>query len=203
MFSVNLNLMGLIILAYLLGSLPTGFLICKIKGINIQKIGSGATGGTNVSRALGWGWGFLVGIVDILKGLIPVYLAINFLIFDWQIAMVAIFPVLGHIFPVWLKFKGGKGVATSFGVLFFLIGGKGILALILLWFFFLGVFRTMSISSILMTSFIPLITFFLTHSFSYYILGIVLAVIIWWAHRENLVRIKENREPKFHLKKTI
>lgn len=199
----NLNFIGLIILGYLLGSFPTGFLLCKAKGIDIQKIGSGATGGTNVSRALGWGWGAFVGIVDVLKGLIPVYLAMNLLIFDWQIAIVAVFPVLGHIFPVWLKFKGGKGVATSFGVLCLLIGGKGLLALILIWFFFLVVFRTVSISSLLMTSFIPFVVFSLTHSFPYYILGIILAVIIWWAHRENIVRIKEKREPKFHLKKTI
>lgn len=203
MFPFSLNLIGLTILGYLLGSLPTGFLICKAKGINVQKIGSGATGGTNVSRALGWGWGAFVGIVDVLKGLIPVYLAINFLISEWQIIIVAVSPVLGHIFPVWLKFKGGKGVATSFGVLFFLIGGKGILILILIWFFFLGVFRTVSVASILMASFIPLIAFFLTYSYLCYILGIILAVIIWWAHRENLVRIKEEKEPKFHLKKTI
>src|SRR4030042_1853772 len=134
MFSVDLNLIDLIILGYLLGSFPTGFLLCKVKGIDIQKIGSGATGGTNVSRALGWGWGAFVGIMDVLKGLVPVYLAINFLSSDWQIAIVAVFPVLGHIFPVWLKFKGGKGVATTIGVLFFLIGIKGLLTLILVWF---------------------------------------------------------------------
>ncbi len=196
------NLILLIIFGYLLGSLPTGFLICKAKGINIQKIGSGATGGTNVSRALGWGWGVFVGIVDILKGLIPVYLAINCLMFNWQIVIVAVFPVLGHIFPVWLKFKGGKGVATGFGVLFFLIGGKGILALILIWFFFLGIFRTVSIASILVVSFVPLIAFFLADSFAYCILGIILAAIIWWAHRENLARIKEGKEPKFKLRRT-
>ena len=94
-------------------------------------------------------------------------------------------------------------MATSIGALFFLTGGEGTLALILIWFFFLGIFRTVSISSVLMASFIPLVVFSLTYSFSYYVLGVLLAVIIWWAHRENLVRIKEKREPKFHLKKTL
>lgn len=195
------NLILLIIFAYLLGSFPTGFLLCKAKGINVQKIGSGATGGTNVSRALGWGWGAFVGIVDILKGLIPVYLAIDFLILDWQIALVAVLPVLGHIFPVWLKFKGGKGVATSFGALFLLLGYKGILALILIWLFFLVTFRIVSVASILTSASIPIIAFFLVGSSTLCVLGIILAVIIWWAHRENIQRLREGREPKFKLRK--
>ena len=196
------NFILLIIFGYLLGSFPTGFLFCKARGINVQKIGSGATGGTNVSRALGWGWGAFVGIVDILKGLIPIYLAINFLFLDWQIAIVAVLPVLGHIFPVWLKFKGGKGVATSFGTLFFIIGHEGILALILTFLFFLVIFRIVSVASLLMSASIPLITFFLTSSSTFCILGIVLAAIIWWAHRENIQRLKEGRESKFKLRRT-
>jgi glycerol-3-phosphate acyltransferase PlsY len=196
------NFILLIIFGYLLGSFPTGFLLCKARGINVQKIGSGATGGTNVSRALGWGWGAFVGIVDILKGLIPIYLAMNFSLLDWQIALVAVLPVLGHIFPVWLKFKGGKGVATSFGTLFLIIEYEGILALILIFLFFLVIFRIVSFASLSMSASIPLVAFFLTGSSTFCILGIVLAVIIWWAHRENIQRLKEGKEPKFKLRRT-
>ena len=108
----------LIIFGYLLGSIPFGYLISKTKGIDIRKVGSGAIGGTNVTRALGLKYGLLVAILDLLKGAIPVYLAIKFLVSDWQIVTVAISPVLGHIFPVWLGFKGGKGVATTLRILF-------------------------------------------------------------------------------------
>ena len=103
--SPTVNFIFLIIFGYLLGSIPWGYLISKVKRIDIRKVGSGNIGGTNVIRALGLKWGALVGALDILKGVIPVCLAINLLSFDWQIASVAITPVLGHIFPVWLKFR--------------------------------------------------------------------------------------------------
>src|SRR4030042_4805848 len=121
---MNQFFLPLIIFGYLLGSIPSGYLVSKAKGMDIRKIGSGNIGGTNVIRALGFKWGLLVAILDILKGVIPVYLAMRFFFFDWQIALVALTPVLGHIFPVWLKFKGGKGVATTIAILFLLLNWK-------------------------------------------------------------------------------
>jgi glycerol-3-phosphate acyltransferase PlsY len=195
------NLIFLIIFGYLLGSIPWGYLISKAKRIDIQKVGSGNIGGTNVLRVLGLKWAALVGILDVIKGIIPAYLAINFLIFDWQIALVAISPVLGHIFPVWLKFKGGKGVATALGTLFILLGWKHFLVLLLIWFLVLAIFKIISFTNLLMASFFPLILWLSSFSLAYFILGIILAILIWWAHRENLQRIKEGREPKLKLKK--
>jgi len=203
MLSPTADLIFLIIFGYLLGSIPWGYLISKAKIIDIRKIGSGSIGGTNVLRILGLKWAALVSILDVVKGVIPAYLAINFLVFDWQIALVAISPILGHIFPVWLKFKGGKGVATTLGVLFILLGWKFSLIWLLIWLLVLAVSQIMSFTNLLMVSFFPLILWLSSFSLVYYIFGIILAILIWWTHRENLQRIKEGREPKFKLKKTI
>ena len=197
------NYLLLIIFGYLLGSIPFGYLICKAKGIDIRKVGSGNIGGTNVIRALGLKWGLLVSMLDILKGAIPVYLAISFLSFDWQIASVAITPVLGHIFPVWLKFKGGKGVATTLGVLFVLLGWKIFLILITVWLLVLFVFQIMSFTNLLMASLFPMVFWLSFESLAYYIFSIFLVILIWWAHWENLQRIKEGKESKFKFKKTL
>ena len=203
MLSPTVNLIILIIFGYLLGSIPWGYLICKAKGIDIRKVGSGNIGGTNVIRALGLKWGLLVSALDILKTVIPVYLAIRILPLDWQIASVAITPVLGHIFPVWLKFKGGKGIAPTLAILLLLLDWK----ILLIWFFFwiliFAVFQIMSFTNLLMISFLPLAFWFSSFSLAYFILGLVLFVLIWWAHRENLQRIKEGKEPKFKFKKTL
>lgn len=117
-----------IIGAYLLGSIPFGLLIAKTHGKDLRSIGSGNIGATNVSRALGRKWAYLCFLLDVLKGLIPM-LAIMFLtkplstqsntgkvVFLWLWLTVGCAAILGHIFPIYLKFRGGKGVATSFGV---------------------------------------------------------------------------------------
>jgi glycerol-3-phosphate acyltransferase PlsY len=197
-----LNLILLIIFGYLLGSIPWGLLISKLKGVDIRKVGSGNIGGANVVRGLGLKWGLLVGVLDVLKGVIPIFLATKFLSFDWQIASVAIAPVLGHIFPVWLNFRGGKGVATTVGVLFVLLEWPEILILLLIWLLILAIFRVMSFTSLLLVSFLPLILWFNSFSLAYFILGLLLFILIWWAHRENIQRLKEGKEPKFKLKKT-
>jgi len=203
MLSPVANLIILIIFGYLIGSIPFGFLISKAKGVDIKKIGSGNIGGTNVSRALGWQSGLLVSVLDILKGVIPVCLAISFLVSDWQIALAAITPILGHIFPIWLKFKGGKGVATTFGVLAVLLGWKFFLVWVFAWLIILATSKVMSFTNLLMASFLPLIFWLSSFSLAYFIFGFVLAVLIWWMHKENLQRIKQGIEPKFKLKKSI
>jgi len=199
----------LIIFGYLLGSIPWGYLISRAKGIDIRKIGSGNIGSTNVIRALGTKWGLLVAILDFIKGAIPAYLAINFLTPhryiagpDWPIALVAFTPVLGHIFPVWLGFKGGKGVATTLGVLFILLDWKILLPLLFAWLLVLVISQISSFSNILMMAFLPLALWISSFSLAYFILGLALFALIWWAHRENLKRIKEDREPKINLKKS-
>ena len=192
----------LLLFGYLLGSIPSGYLFSRLRGIDIRKVGSGNIGGTNVSRAFGLKWGVIIGVLDVLKGVIPVVLAKDYLSFEWQIALVAVAPVLGHIFPIWLKFKGGKGVATSAGALLVLLGGKYFLILFLIWILTLLTVRVMSFASLTMASFIPLMLLLSTYSPSYLALGFALCGLIFWAHRENINRIKNQTEPKFKFKKS-
>ncbi|OIP75933.1 MAG: acyl-phosphate glycerol 3-phosphate acyltransferase [Parcubacteria group bacterium CG2_30_36_18] len=198
-----IKLLFLIVFGYLFGSIPFSYLIPKAKGIDIRKVGSGNVGGTNVIRAMGLKFGLLATILDLLKAVIPVYLATRFLLFDWQIALVAITPVLGHIFPVWLGFKGGKGVSSTIGVLLVLLGWKHFLILILIWVIVIVIFQIMSVASLLMLSLLPLFLAYFSYPMPYYFLVIALAVLIWWAHRENLQRIKEGVEPKFKFRKSL
>jgi glycerol-3-phosphate acyltransferase PlsY len=112
----------LIIAAYLLGSIPFGLIIAKAHGKDLRSIGSGNIGATNLSRALGRKWAYLCFILDAAKGLVPMLIAAGFIsspprILELLLALaVGCAAVLGHIFPIYIKFKGGKGVATSFGV---------------------------------------------------------------------------------------
>ena len=198
-----LNLILLIIFGYLLGSVPFSYLIPKAKGIDIRKVGSGNVGATNVIRALGLKFGLLATILDLLKAVIPVYLATRFLLFDWQIALVAITPVFGHIFPIWLNFRGGKGVGSTIGVLFILLGWERFLILLSIWLIVIAIFQIMSVASLLMSSLLPLFMAYFSYPLPYFFLVIALAVLIWWAHRENLQRIKEGIEPKLKFKKSL
>jgi len=199
--SLVISHLSLVIFGYLLGSIPFGYLICKAKGIDIRKIGSGNIGGTNVIRVLGLKWGLVVMVLDILKAVIPVYLATRILFLDWQIASVAITPIFGHIFPVWLKFRGGKGMASTIAILLLLLDWKILLIWFFVWILVFAIFQIMSFTNLLLVSFLPLALWLSSFSLAYLILGWVLFFLIWWAHRENLKRIREGTEPKFKLKK--
>lgn len=101
------------LVGYLFGSVPTGLLIARLRGIDIRTVGSGNIGATNVARTLGRTWGLLVLAIDAMKGLAPTYGAVHF---GWSGELAGLAAVLGHVFPVWLRFRGGKGVATGLGV---------------------------------------------------------------------------------------
>ena len=122
------------IFAYLVGSIPSAFLIGKLKGIDVRKIGSKSITDTNLARALGWRYGMISAIMDVLKGVIPTLLAKNILSDGWQIILVAFLPTLGHDFPIYLKFKhGGRGASTFFGASLALISFKFFLPVFLIW----------------------------------------------------------------------
>lgn len=103
-------------IGYLLGSIPVGFLVARSKGVDIRKFGSGATGGTNVLRTLGVLPAIATGVADLLKGTLGAYIG-GQLGGEWGYALGGLFAVIGHSYPVWLKFKGGKSVATSAGAM--------------------------------------------------------------------------------------
>lgn len=177
-------------LAYLAGSIPFGKLVGKRYGIDIQKKGSGNIGFTNSLRTLGIKPAVLVLSFDILKGFIPVKIALGLYPLD-QIQIIAIAAILGHIFPIWLKFKGGKGIATGLGTLLAINPSITLIAAII----FLSIFlltRIVSVSSIISSWALPLIYYFISPNLTLFFL--ILAIIITWTHRENIVRLTKGTE---------
>ncbi len=185
-----------IIIGYLSGSIPFGYIISKFKNIDIRKQGSGNIGGTNVGRALGFKYGLLVGILDVLKAIIPIYIASQYLIVDWQMALVSISPAIGHIFPVWLNFKGGKGVATTFATIFMVLGWKYSLIFLAFWILLLLTSKIMSLTNLLIILTLPLLFWLRTNSIAYVFLGFTYIILIWWTHRENIKRLRQGTESK-------
>lgn len=187
------------IFAYLLGSINFGYLIAKIKRIDLIKIGSGSPTSTNVARALGWRFGILSAILDFSKGVIPTYLATQFFKNEWQIIIVALLPIFGHIFPIFFQFRGGRGAATFFGASLVLVGLKTFLIIFLFW---IVLFFMTKIASLTNLIFSWLFSIFLYFSFplSYFIFGILGTGLMTFALRYNIQRLIQGEEPKIPLK---
>lgn len=188
--------------SFLLGSIPTGYLVAKrVAKINIKEVGSGSTGSTNVSRAMGVKWGILVGALDVIKGVIPTVLALNFLSTNaWYVALVCLLAPVGHIFTPWLGFKGGKGVATAFGIIIPLMQWFSIF-LILCWLLMLSKTKIMSFTNLVLFSLMPLVFFIYLHSIPYLYLGLALWLLLTFAHRENIKRMYEGTEKPLGISK--
>jgi len=192
MLTIFMEFLLFICFAYFLGSIPFGKIIGYIYGVDIQKKGSGNIGFTNSLRTLGWKPAVLVLIGDILKGFIPTKIALLFLSLD-QALIIALVAIFAHIFPIWLKFKGGKGVASGLGALLAVNPLITVIAFIV----FLAVFLTtkiVSISSILSTYALPIIAYFIFPKLIIFYL--VLSIIVTWTHRENLARLLKGTEKR-------
>jgi len=189
------NFFLLSISAYLLGSIPFGFLIGKLKGVDIRKIGSKSTTSTNVARALGWRWGAISAILDFSKGVIPVLLATKYLFNPWQIIIVALLPTVGHVLPVLLKFRGGKGASTFYASTLVLIGPKYFLPLLPILILILVLTKTVSVTNILFP-WILVIFIFIFFPLPYQIYAFLGASFLLFAFRENIKRIREGVEPQ-------
>ena len=180
------------ILSYLIGSIPFGFLLTKFfLKKDIRKIGSGNIGATNVLRtgnkSIGYGTLFL----DVTKAVVPiVYLKLNYADYI-DIASLCIF--LGHVFPIWLKFKGGKGVATYVGILFSINLSIG-LVFIGVWFVIFLISKYSSLSSLIASLIIPVYLFIFTNQ--NFIFFSIMFVLIFYTHRENIKRLKNKEESK-------
>jgi len=196
-----------LILAYLLGSIPFGYLIVKLKsGSDIRQVGSGGTGATNVSRKAGKGAGVVTLVLDALKGTLAV-LAARWLTGEsgtsWVVAGAAVLAVVGHCFPVWLKFKAGKGVATGLGV-FLAIVPWAVLAAFALFVLIMWRTRYVSLGSICAAAFVPVWTA-LQHLFIAPVSDFVpvvtalcaTSVIIIAKHHENIKRLLAGTENRF------
>ena len=199
-----------VLIGYLLGSIPSGFLVGKCRGIDIRQHGSGNIGATNVVRTLGRNWGALVFALDVLKGIVAVQLAMRGLacagavcpIPADQLGILAGFGCfVGHCFPVWLGFKGGKGVATGAGILIGLTPWTAALGL-LIWVVVYYSSRYVSLASIVAAVSLPLLVWLLQRQLSaVFWFTLVISALATWRHRTNIQRLLAGTESRFEKKK--
>jgi glycerol-3-phosphate acyltransferase PlsY len=184
-----------LILSYLLGSVPIGFLVGDyLLGVDIRQHGSGNIGATNVFRILGIGPGLVVFVGDLAKGVIPV-LAGKELGGSLLALLAGLAAIIGHNWSLFLGFKGGRGVATGAGVIFALSPLVGLIAFFL-WAAVVMLSRYVSLGSIVATMAVPVLMFILHQPWSYVLFGVVIAILIVYRHRPNMKRLLNGTEAK-------
>jgi len=188
---------GLVVFAYVLGSLPTAYLLVRLMtGKDVRATGSGNVGATNALRTAGWKVGVVVTAIDVLKGALPVWLMSRFNPESGWVAAAMLAAVLGHCYPVWLKFKGGKGVATCFGA-FLVIAPLSALAALALWIVVLVISRWVALASMVASASFPLILKLIDHPDVVTLLAVsAAAVIIILRHSSNIRGILTGTEVK-------
>mgnify|MGYP001627154585 CR=1 FL=1 len=187
----------LILFSYLYGSVLFGEHIARWKGIDIRSVGSGNVGATNVGRVLGKKYALLVFLLDLSKGFLPFLLSrLYFGLDSWTSFSVGLASLLGHMYPVFHGFRGGKGVATAFGVLLALSPLTALLA-ILFWamvFWWKGIVSLASLSS----SYLALLILLLSgYPFKLLLMALIMSLLITYRHRDNIVRLLEGSELGF------
>jgi glycerol-3-phosphate acyltransferase PlsY len=185
----------LVLLAYLLGSVPTGYLLGSLAGVDVRKAGSGNVGATNVARVVGKRYGILTLVVDIAKGFVPVIVALSLALTPAATALVGVAAFLGHLYPVFLRFQGGKGVATALGIF---LGFAPWVTLILAAIFLLvlSITRVVSLSSMVASASAPVVFWFFFHSPILTSASLFIAAMIVLRHRGNIKRLKLGTEPR-------
>ena len=183
----------IIVISYLLGSIPFGFLLTKFfLKKDIREIGSGNIGATNALRTGNKFIGYTTLILDILKAVIPIILVKFYFTEYLYIASLCVF--LGHVFPIWLRFKGGKGVATYVGILCCINIYLGI-AFVIVWLLTFIIFKYSSLSSLLGSISIPIVNYFIFKEEVIFFF-IIMFVLIFYTHRENIKRLLNRSESK-------
>ena len=183
-------------LAYLLGSIPTGLLLARAFGVDIRTTGSGNIGATNVYRTLGRKVGVMTLVGDCLKGVIPVLVARG-LGFDvaW-VAAIGFAAFIGHVYTVFLGFKGGKGVATALGV-FLAASPLAVLLALAVFAVVVGTWRYVSLASISAAAAMPLFVFFLDGRGPVVLMTVGIALLVVFKHKDNIQRLRAGTENKF------
>jgi acyl phosphate:glycerol-3-phosphate acyltransferase len=194
-------------LSYVIGSIPSGYLMARSKGIDIRQHGSSNIGAANVARVMGKGWGYLVGFCDFLKGFLAVELgsliAAHFLLSSVLGSVIAaIACILGHNYTFWLGFKGGKGIATSGGAVLALLPPLVFVSVGVVWIAVFIIGRYTSLASIIAAIVLPiavLLTVAETGTDFWLLLGfsVLMAALAIWRHRSNIVRLLNGTENRF------
>jgi len=192
----------LIIIAYLLGSIASAIIVCKIMGLEDPRtLGSGNPGATNVLRQGNKTAAALTLLFDLLKGTLAVLLAQFLTTETWVWASVAIAVVLGHLFPIFFNFKGGKGVATGFGV-FLVLSWQVALLLLGTWLIIAAVFRYSSLAAVITAFFAPFYMFGLNGDMFILTATAFMSILLFWKHKQNMINLIEGKEQKIGAKKS-
>jgi len=188
----------ILLVSYFLGSFPSGFLYAKkLKGIDLRLVGSGSTGATNVLRNIGKWPALIVFIIDVLKGFIAVKIAYFFLSSNIMQVLAGLFAISGHIWPIWLKGRGGKAVATGLGM-FIALSWKVGLASFGTFLIIISLTKIVSLSSITAALLLPIymLIYVATFNHPFTIFSFIVAIIVIWKHRSNINRLCKGEEPK-------
>ena len=186
------------LISYLIGSFPSGYLYAKnLKGIDLRCVGSGSTGATNVLRNIGKWPALIVFILDVSKGLIAVKIAHFFLIDNIYQVLAGLCAIIGHIWPIWLRGKGGKAVATGLGMFLALSWQVG-LASFGTFLIVISLTKIVSLSSITAALLLPIYMLIYVETFNhpFTIFSFIVAIIVIWKHRSNIKRLLKGEEPK-------
>ncbi len=190
-----MNIVFLAVLSFLIGSIPFGILIARANGIDIRKVGSGNIGATNVLRSVGKGAGLFTLSGDILKGVGAVAIARYLAIGEPLEGLIGLIAILGHDFSIFMGFKGGKGVATSLGVLFVYSPVVALISLTL-WVIVFLVYKYSSLSAIVSFSLLPLNIIIFDFSKYKFIISLFITLLLLYKHRENIKRLIKSTESK-------
>lgn len=179
--------------AYLIGAIPFGVVIGKLfYNVDVRQHGSGNVGTTNVFRVLGTKAGTVVFACDLLKGFVPALMAAHFFN-PWFAIFIAAAPVVGHMYSIYLKGSGGKGIATGAGAVLALVP-LVFCIIIAVWVVLVLTTRYVSVASLAASSLVPVLVIWFSHPLPYEIAAVLVAAIIWWAHRGNLKRLLNGSE---------
>ena len=185
-----------VIVAYLLGSIPFAYLAGKTRGIDIRTVGSKNVGASNVFRELGRRIGIAVMALDIAKGLIAVVIANVYTASPWPVVAAAA-AILGHVFPVWLRFKGGKGVAVAGGAMIGLATVPALIVLVI-WVVIVGLTRYVSVGSIVCAAIFPFLVLAFGGSWPTVVFAFLAAIMVIVRHRTNIVRLRRGEEARLN-----
>jgi len=197
-----ISYIGIVTLSYVLGGIPTGYLVGKMHGIDIREYGSGNPGTANVYRTLGAKAGIITFITDFFKGLGPVLLAVNLFPGNYTVIILCgAAAIAGHIWTIFLNFKGGKGVATSAGV-FTAILPLPVLGAFIVFVIAVSATKHISIGSMAASITLPILSFYLKMSSPYSIMALIVCALILHTHIPNIRRILKGQELSYKHKKT-
>ena len=191
----------LIILSYLLGSISAGFLVGSSAGVDVRSAGSGNIGATNVARTLGWKKGLVTLFADVAKGFLPVLAAHLLDLGNAAAAAAGLAAFAGHLYPVFLRFKGGKGVATAAGV-YLAAMPLGILVVLGVFVLVMLAARRVSLASLSAAVLAPVVAWTLSYPEEVAWMSLVIGFLVVVRHRENIRRLMAGEEPRFELRRS-